>query len=78
MMNYKLSNETRRNLKVSTGHDYAALTTRPIGSFRTLKGSSGSHLVCSHPRIIKPRGSVYLQLGRILSMSDVRKSIFEK
>lgn len=78
MMNYKLSNETRRNLKVSTGHDYAVLTTRPIGSFHNVEGGSTSHLVSSRPRVIKPRGSVYLQLGRILPMSEVRKSIFKE
>ena len=77
MMNYKLSNETRRNLNVSTGHEYAVLTTRPIGSFRPVEGSTTSHLVPLHPRIIKPRGSVYLQLGRVLTMSEVRKSIFK-
>lgn len=78
MMNYKLSNETRRNLKASTGHDYTILTTRPIGSFHAVKSPSTSHLVSSRPRVIKPRGSVYLQLGRILSMSEVRKSIFKE
>lgn len=77
MMNFKLSNETRRNLKISTGHDYAVLTTRPIGSFRGLKDASTSRLVSSHPRIIKPRGSVYLQLGRILPHAEVRKFIFK-
>ncbi len=78
-MNYKLSNETRRNLKVSTGCDYAVLTKRPIVSFRAGRcTSSGSLLLSSNPRIIKPRGSVYLQLGRILSLSEIRKSIFEK
>lgn len=76
MMNFKLSNETRRNLKISTGHDYAVLTTRPIGSFHGMKNASKSRLVSSHPRIIKPRGSVYLQLGRILPLSEVRKFIF--
>ena len=77
MMNYKLSSETRRNLKVSTGQDYSVLTTRPIGAFHAKVGSVSSHLVSSHPRIIKPRDSVYLQLGRILPMSEVRKSIFK-
>lgn len=78
MITYKLSKETRRNLNVSTGHDYAVLTTRPIGTFRVAEGATTSHLVSSHPRVIKPRGSIYLQLGRVLSMSKVRKSIFKE
>lgn len=78
MMNYKLSDETRKNLKVSTGYDYATLTTRPLSSFHAVSGSSNSRLASSHHRIIKPRGSVYLQLGRILHLSEVRKFIFTK
>ena len=77
-MNYKLSEETRRNLKSSTGQDYIVLTTRPINSFGGVDSISGSRLTTSHPRIIKPRGSVYLQMGRILTMSEVRRSIFKK
>lgn len=78
MMNFKLSAETRRNLKVSTGHDYAVLTTHPLSTFRAMEGSSHSRLASVHPRIIKPRGSVYLQLGRILRLSEVRNFIFKK
>ena len=76
-MNYRLSDETRRNLKVSTGFDYVVLTERPIASFHGTKATSSSCLISSRPRIIKPRGSVYLQLDRILTMSKVRKSIFK-
>ena len=78
MMNFKLSAETRKNLQVSTGHDYATLTTRPLSSFHAVGDSSNSRLASSHPRIIKPRGSVYLQLGRILHLSEVRRFIFKK
>ena len=76
-MNYKLSEETRKNLQISTGYDYATLTTRPLATFKARRDASDSRLASSNPRIIKPRGSVYLQLGRVLRLSTVRKFIFK-
>lgn len=77
-MDYKLSNETRRNIKCTTGYDYATLTTSPLASFHAMRDSSAKHLSPSRQAtIIKPRGSIYLQLGRVISVSKIKKMFFK-
>ena len=73
---FKLSIETKELLHESTGLDYNALTTRPIsdiiGSISAINKKKFSHKGTKH---LSPRGSVYLYLGRILSLEDVRRII---
>lgn len=77
MMKFQLSKETLENIEFTTGRDYELLTTSPMAAFRATKDSSHNRLTSSHPRIIPPRGSVYLQTNRLMNLSEILKMLFK-
>lgn len=69
-MKFSLSNSTKRANERVVGMSCAKQSRMP---FEKLCGKDNSH--STKGRSIKPRGSVYLQLGRKNSMIEVWKTI---
>lgn len=78
-MRFKLREQTVRMLEESTGRKYESVVSRPMSknAHGKLDSASYSAYASENNRIIPPRGSVYLQTGRILPYEVVRQSLFE-
>lgn len=76
MTDFKLSIKTKELLQESTGLNYETLATKPIAEILKLIPHTNKKKF-SHKRVkqLSPRGSVYLYLGRILSLKNVRRII---
>lgn len=76
-MRFKLSNETLRAVEKSTGCDYPSLVNRPMhGCPSAYSVDAERRHIKENSHIIPPRGSVYLQMGRVTSLDVVKKFIF--
>jgi hypothetical protein len=76
-MRFKLSNETLRSIEQKTGRTYSSLTSQPMRCMdRDADVAWKSEQSNRSGRIIPPRGSVYLQMGRVTPLDVVKKFIF--
>lgn len=76
MTDFKLSIETKEFLRESTGLDYNTLTTKSIADIiESIPAVNKKKFSRKEAKQLTPRGSVYLYLGRILSLKDVRRII---
>lgn len=77
-MEFSLSNDTRVLIQRSTGLDMMQQRSVPLSEIHEKDSSEGRKCYrIKKPRDLKPRGSVYLQMGRVLSLKTV-KSYLEK
>ncbi len=75
-MKFKFGAEAKEALTVSTGVSYNSLVSEPV-STRTYSNTPGLFSLTSNKRrIIKPRGSIYLFLGRKISIKSICKKVF--
>ena len=75
-MKFKFGVEAKEALTVSTGLQYNSLISEPV-STHTYSNTLGLFSLTSNKRrIIKPRGSIYLFLGRKISMTSICKKVF--
>lgn len=74
-MAYKLSPETRESIARSTGMNRTQQTSTPISGVASASGTMTASYLVDKPKDIAPRGSIYLQMNRILSLKKVRKYI---
>lgn len=73
-MVFTLSKETRGFIKDSTGMSPIEQKSIPLKEYGKMTSESQKKLYsCKNSRVIPPRGSVYLQMGRILSLSKVKR-----
>lgn len=77
-MTFRLNKKTEQFLTESTGIDYCRQVVTPME--QTLKGitvEKRKSYFCKSAQKVSPRGSVYLQVGRVLSFQKV-KNLIEK
>lgn len=72
-MKFSLSNDTRALIQRSTGLNRAQQQSVPLSEIHGNGSPEGrSCYRIKEPRDLKPRGSVYLQMGRVLSLQTVK------
>lgn len=72
-MKFSLSNDTRALIQRSTGLNRAQQQSVPLSEIHENDSSEGRNCYrIKKPRDLKPRGSVYLQMGRVLSLKTVK------
>lgn len=75
-MAFRLSKASKRLLTQSTGIDYKYQVAIPLDKvLEQVPLKNRQRYKIKSVREISPRGSVYLQVGRILSLSKVKKLI---
>lgn len=67
-MKFSLNPTTCNSLKRVTGNDPRNVGMKPMGRSLHAKSEETKH-------IIPPRGSIYLQLGKVMSLETVRDKI---
>lgn len=72
-MKFQLNNEARKISEKSVGMTCSQQKSTRLGVFGATNNSSNKNE--TNIRQIKPRGSVYLQLGRKISISKIEKII---
>lgn len=70
-MKFSLSNDSRTLIQQSTGLDYAHQCSTAISNVDS-KGHGNSAYKIKDSRDVAPRGSIYLQMGRIMSLHKVK------
>lgn len=71
-MRFVLNPNARKAIEKSVGVSCAELQMKSLSRFRESKSSCKAKVSV---RQIKPRGSIYLQLGRMASMDKMKKVI---
>lgn len=73
-MLFSLSAETRNLIQESTGLSPKEQVNVPVNGYSGHVSSRQKRMYsCGKSRVVSPRGSVYLYLGRILPYAKVRK-----
>ena len=75
-MRFTLSNETRHAVEKSTGREYSELVKQPMHGLNGGDLATEKRHETRNCRIIPPRGSVYLQMGRVTPLDVVKRMIF--
>lgn len=70
-MNFSLSDNTRRLIQQSTGLDYKNQCATAISGIKTAVKKNYDYMI-SEPRDVAPRGSIYLQMGRIMPLRKIK------
>ncbi len=68
-MNFSLSHESRVLIQQSTQLDSERQCSTSIRGRKTNKNSD---YIVKDPRDVRPRGSIYLQMGRILPLRKIK------
>lgn len=72
-MKFSLNNDTRALIQRSTGLNRAQQQSVPLSEIHENGSSEGRNCYrIKKLRDLKPRGSVYLQMGRVLSLKTVK------
>ena len=73
-MSFSLSSETRNLIHESTGLSPIEQVSVPVNGYSEHVSELQKKLYsCEKSRVVSPRGSVYLYLGRILSYKKVKR-----
>lgn len=70
-MKFALSQETSNLIQQSSSLDYKHQRSTSIYDVRT-KIHQNSDYIVKEPRDVAPRGSIYLQMGRIMSLRKIK------
>lgn len=70
-MNFTLSNVSRSLIQQSTGLDYTRQCSTAISDVKKEKHKTDDYEI-RNARDVAPRGSIYLQMGRIMSLRKVK------
>lgn len=70
-MRFALSSETRGMIQHSTGLNHAQQCNTAITQMKAATSESSDYQV-KGGRDIAPRGSIYLQMGRVMSLKKVK------
>ena len=70
-MKFALSQETSNLIQQSSSLDYKHQRSTSICDVRT-KNHQNSDYIVKEPRDVAPRGSIYLQMGRIMSLRKIK------
>lgn len=70
-MKFALSQETINLIQQSSSLDYKHQRSTSICDVRT-KIHQNSDYIVKEPRDVAPRGSIYLQMGRIMSLRKIK------
>ena len=70
-MKFALSQETSNLIQQSSSLDYKHQRSTSIDDVRT-KIHQNSDYIVKEPRDVAPRGSIYLQMGRIMSLRKIK------
>lgn len=70
-MKFSLSDDSRLLIQQSTGMDCAHLCLTAISDIKTDLQANKDYKI-KEPRDVAPRGSIYLQMNRILSLRKVK------
>ena len=70
-MKFVLSQETSNLIQQSSNLDYKHQRSTSICDVKT-KAHQNSDYVVKEPRDVAPRGSIYLQMGRIMPLQKIK------
>lgn len=70
-MKFALSRKTSNLIQQSSNLDYKHQRSTSICDVRT-KTHQNSDYIVKEPRDVAPRGSIYLQMGRIMSLRKIK------
>ncbi len=70
-MKFTLSRETSKLIQQSTNLDYNHQCSTSICDVRTKPHQNNDYIV-KEPRDVAPRGSIYLQMGRIMPLRKIK------
>ena len=70
-MKFSLSNDSRTLIQKSTGLDYAHQRCTAISNVDSKRHGNSAYKI-KDSRDVAPRGSIYLQMGRIMSLHKVK------
>ena len=70
-MKFSLSDDSRMLIQQSTGLDYAHLCFTAISDVDSKTHGNSTYKI-KDPQDVVPRGSIYLQMGRIMSLHKVK------
>ena len=70
-MKFSLSNDSRTLIQQSTGLDYAHQRCTAISNVDSKRHGNSAYKI-KDSRDVAPRGSIYLQMGRIMSLHKVK------
>lgn len=77
-MTFRLNKKTEKLLTESTGIEYSRQIVMPMEqTFKGISEEKRKCYQCKSEQKISPRGSIYLQVGRVLSFRKV-KNLIEK